>query len=95
MIKHHLVFLYYHTYVGDDYESGPFNVTIPAGEINVPFNVLLTDDIIFESHELFSLTIDPSSLPSAVFLQSDCMLTVLIIDDDFGELHIGYTYIHK
>ena len=74
---------------GDDYIFGPFSVTIPAGEISVPFNISIIDDNIFERNETFSLTIDPSSLPSRVLLQSpgNCMLMITIMDDD-GELRI-------
>ena len=75
----------YITTVGDDYETGPFNVTIPAGEISVSFNVSLINDNVFEANESFILTIDSSSLPSGVLVQPDCMTVVTIVDDD-GEL---------
>ena len=41
----------------------------------------------FEGTETFTLTIDSFSLPSKVSLQTDCVLTVTIVDDD-GELLI-------
>ena len=47
----------------DDYESETFNITIPAGEISVPFNIQIIDDNTLEANESFSLTIDSSSLP--------------------------------
>ena len=72
---------------GDDYELGPFNVTIPAGVISVPFNIPIIDDNIFEANESFTLTIDSSSLPSRVSVQPDCVLIITIVDDD-GELCI-------
>ena len=75
----------YITTVGDDYKTGPFNVTIPAGEISVSFNVSLINDNVFEANESFILTIDSSSLPSGVLVQPDCMTVVTIVDDD-GEL---------
>ena len=80
---------------GDDYETGLFNVTIPAGEISVPFNISIIDNNIFEANESFTLTIDSSSLPSRVPVWRDCMLMITIVDDD-GELHIKYvrTYVH-
>ena len=70
----------------DDYKFGPFNVTIPAGEISVPFYISINDDNIFEGNETFSLTIDSPSLPSRVLVQSDCVLMITIVDDD-GGLH--------
>ena len=73
---------------GDDYKNGPFNVTIPAGNISVPFNIsIIIDDNVFETNESFTLTIDSSSLPSRVSVQLDCVLMITIVDDD-GELHI-------
>ena len=78
----------YAMHIGDDdYESETFNITIPAGEINVPFNISIIDDNTLEANESFSLTIDSSSLPSRVLLQPDCMLTVTIVDDDDSEFY--------
>ena len=70
---------------GDDYEPGPFNVTIPAGDISVPFNISIIDDNIFEANETFSLSIDSFSLSKRVLVQSDCILMITIVDND-GEL---------
>ena len=73
---------------GDDYEPGPFNVTIPAGEISVPFNISITDDNVFEGNRSFNLIIHSKPLLHRLSLQPDCMLIVTIVDDD-GELHIS------
>ena len=67
---------------GYDYKPGPFNVTIPAGEISVSFNISIINDYIFERNESFSLTIDSSSLPDKFLLQPDCEVIVTIVDDD-------------
>ena len=74
---------------GDDYQRGPFSVTIPAGEISVPFNISIIDDNIFEENESFTLTIESSSLPSRFLLQPDCVLIITIVDNDGGELYIN------
>ena len=75
---------------GDDYEPGPFSVTVPAGEKSVPFNIsIIIDDNIFEGNETFSLTINSSSLPSRVSVQPNCMAMITIVDDD-GEFTIVY-----
>jgi len=42
---------------GIDYDSGPFSVTLPAGQTIVPVNVLIIDDKIFEPDEEFILSI--------------------------------------
>ena len=70
---------------GDDYAPGPFSVTIPAGETSVPFNISIIDDNIFEANELFTLTIDSSSLSSRVLVQPGCMAIITIVDNE-GEL---------
>ena len=62
---------------GVDYDSGPFKITIPAGETFAVFNVSINDDNITEENESFSLFIDPSSLPGSVD-----QATVNIVDND-------------
>ena len=70
---------------GDDYESGPFTVIVPAGQTVATFSILITVDDVFEENEVFTITIDSSTLPSRVLVQPGCMLTITIVDDD-GEL---------
>ena len=48
----------------------------------VPFNVSLIDDIIYEGNEDFTLTIDPSSLPTGVTVGNPDQATVTIVDND-------------
>ena len=83
---HLFVCVHVHTYVttgGDDYITGPVNVTIPTGETSVSYNIsLVNDDDIFEANETFFLRIDPSSLPSRLLVQPDCTTVVTIVDDD-------------
>ena len=69
---------------GSDYESGPFNVIIPAGETSVPLNISIIDDNIFEANESFNISIDSSSLSCGVYIPPDRMYTLMvtIIDDD-------------
>ena len=79
-------------YIGnEDYKHGPFNVTIPTGETSVLFNISIIDDNVFEGNESFSITIDSFSLPSRVLLQPDCMLMVMVVDND-GMLYAEYVY---
>ena len=65
-----------------DYGSGPYTVTFPAGVTSVPFNVSITDDMICEGNEDFTVTIDPSSLPTGVTVGNPDQATVTIVDDD-------------
>ena len=67
---------------GEDYEPGPFNITIPAGNISTSFNVSIMNDNIFETDESFNVLINSSYFPSGVLLQSDCILRVTIVNDE-------------
>jgi len=64
----------------DDYNSGQYNITIPAGMTNASFNISISPDNILEGNELFSLIIDQTSLPTVVV--SDNFTLVMIKDDD-------------
>ena len=68
-----------HTYIGSvDYDSGPYMVTIPAGMREASFNISITNDIILEGNENFSLVLLSSSLP--VVFADEAVVT--IVDDD-------------
>ena len=80
---------------GDDYVFETFNITIPAGDTSASFNISISDDDIFETNESFSVTIDSSSLPHRLLVQSEeCMVMVTIFDDD-GELFCRAMHIFK
>ena len=68
---------------GDDYNSGPYNITIPAGETVVPFNVTIINDNINEENETFNLSIAATqNLPEGVHLGENLSVTILIEDND-------------
>ena len=67
---------------GTDYNSEPFNVTIPAGSINASFEVAINDDNIFEQIEDFHLTIDQLSSLSGVIIGNPDRAVVNIFDND-------------
>ena len=64
-----------------DYDSGPYTVTIPAGQTTATFNVSITDDMILEGDENFMLTIDSSSLPTDVTRGNPGEAMVTIYED--------------
>ena len=66
--------------IEDDYISGPYTVTFPAGVTIVPFDVLIYNDNILEENEKFSLTIVRSSLPDGVTRGDPGTATVTIVD---------------
>ena len=71
---------------GNDYKNETLNVTIPAENFSVAFNISIIDDDIFEINESFTVTIDSSSLPHGFIVPAeDCMMMITIVDDD-GQL---------
>ena len=66
----------------DDYDTGPYTLTIPAGENDVTFSVSITDDNIREESEIFNLIIDEFSLPNVVTSSDPNNVTVTIMDTD-------------
>jgi len=67
---------------GIDYDSGPFNLTIPAGETSYQFSIEIINDNVLESFEFFNLTINPLSLPAKVSVGNPNQTVVIIIDND-------------
>ena len=65
-----------------DYSSGPYFVTIPAGETSATFNVTIINDNILENDEDFDLIIVPGSLPNGVTRGNPGRATVTITNDD-------------
>ena len=59
-------------------------MTILAGQISVPFDVLINDDNVFEENEEFLLTINQSSSLNGVIIGSP-NVTVVTIQDNDGE----------
>ena len=76
-----MINIYY--FIGnDDYDPGPYNVSIIAGTINVPFKITIVDDIVLERNEKFMLTIDAPSLPMSVSIDEVNQSIVTIVEDD-------------
>ena len=65
-----------------DYDSGPYTVTFPAGQITATFDIPINDDMIREATENFMLTIDEASLPDNVTRGDPSKATVIIADND-------------
>ena len=78
-----------------DYTSGPYTVTIPAGQTNATFNVSINDDMILEGDENFMLTIDETSLPPDVTRGNTGEATVTIMDEDRKLLSFACMFISK
>ena len=80
---------------GVDYESGPYSVSISAGETtSVPLSIPINDDDILEGNEEFHLSFNLSLLPNYVNVTNPKNATVIIMDDDGKYIIISsYTYI--
>ena len=64
---------------------------IPAGETSISFNVTITDDILFENAEKFSLTINQNSSPHIITVNPK-KTTVIIMDDDGKHIYYYLEY---
>ena len=67
---------------GEDYHSGPYSVKFIVGMTEATLNVSIVDDLISESSENFTLTINASSLPNKVFVSDYGESTLTIVDND-------------
>ena len=72
--------------IGDDYDSGPYIVIIPAGLTSASFDVLITNDGILEDDESFILIINSSSVP--IGDSDQAMITIM---DDDGKQIVAVT----
>ena len=72
--------------IGDDYDSGPYIIIIPAGLTSASFNVLITNDGILEDNESFILIINSSSVP--IGDSDQAMITIM---DDDGKQIVAVT----
>lgn len=72
-------------YVGGiNYNTGPYNINIPAEETYVLFNVTIIDDNIREENESFHLVINTTQeLPDRIYFGEN-LSTIISIEDDDG-----------
>ena len=67
---------------GIDYTSGPYSCQFNAGEVRTSFIISINNDNIPEGNEMFTLTIDTSSLHSNVTVGGPNQIRATIVDDD-------------
>ena len=62
---------------GIDYNSGPYDVTFPAGSTNASLDIVINDDGILEGDETFSVYIVPFTNENIVGVPDTAILTIL------------------
>ena len=72
-----------------DYDSGPYNVTIPVGKTSGTFNITINDDDISEGNETFMINITSSAGVTCV---DHCQATLTILDNDGNYCSYGTIY---
>ena len=70
----------------DDYDPGPYNITVVAGEIRTVFNISIISDDANEGTENFSVAISSINLHLNISAGSISTATVSIVDD-IGKLN--------
>ena len=80
IILNTVALLYNITGGGVDYNSGPYNVTFPAGVSRASFNITIINDDVLEDHETFNLIIIEDSLPENVTLGTPYLTKVIILN---------------
>ena len=66
---------------GVDYNSGPYNVQFDVGVTNSSFIVMINDDNVLETHEIFTLSVDLTSLPSGVTFDLNPARVIIMAND--------------
>ena len=61
-----------------DYDSGPYNVTFPAGSTNASFDIMINDDGVLEYIEIFVVSIN--SIINGHHISDPSIVGVAIID---------------
>ena len=84
---HNRKFFIYEHITGNDYSSGPYNVTIPAGTTSAFFVVPIIHDDLVEENEDFMLTINTELLPIGVTVGNPAVTTVTIVDNVGKDIH--------
>ena len=68
--------------IENDYEAGPFSISIPAGKEEESFNISIKDDDVYESDESFELVINRVRLPSRISRAHKYTSTVTILNNE-------------
>ena len=82
---HLVLYSYCNIYIGGlDYDSGPHNVVITAGETEVTFSVTIRNDTILERTESFTLSINSTLFETNRIIIGSVNSTLVLINDTSG-----------
>jgi len=66
----------------DDYGPGPYSVTFSPGQTRQSLLYSIEEDDILESDEVFSFSIESSSLPNGITTGNFATTNITILDDE-------------
>ena len=81
-----MLFSAFHLTAGDDYETGPYTVTLTAGLMYATLMVSTVDDTITELSEYFRVEITSTNQPGVIEIGSPNMSFITIEDNDPGNV---------
>ena len=87
-----IIYISYNITGGDDYGSGPYNVTFAVGSTRVSYNITIIDDSVLEDNEMFSISI--ISITNGHIVGTPALATVTIIDTTSKILPCGIVCIY-
>ena len=73
----------------DDYVPGPYSITFTPGQTRQSLLFNIEEDNILESDEVFSFSIDSSSLPNGATTGNFATTNITILDDECKYLIVG------
>ena len=79
---------------GDDYDSGPYSVTIKAGDTSAQYCIDIYNDTVLEMDETFNIRINETALHSDIVLMEPNTAKVTIIDDECKHSNYEEQYIN-
>ena len=83
-----MLFSAFHLTAGDDYETGPYTVTLTAGLMYATLMVSTVNDNTTELSEYFRVVITSTSQPGVTGIGSPNMAFITIEDNDPGNKNI-------
>ena len=78
--------IYFIATENEDYDPGPYNVTVFAGERRVLINISIINDSVNEGMENFSFAISSANLHPNISIGNTTSTAIVSIVDEIGKL---------